>query len=58
MQRTLTWMNCHETESWCVIDDEIFPDYEKYNIMAYLVKTSYIDGLTLEVMEDVCSKLL
>lgn len=51
-------MNCHETESWCVIDDEIFPDYEKYNIMAYLVKTSYMDGLTLEVMEDVCSKLL
>ena len=29
--------------SWCVIDDEIFEDYEECSIMNHLVKTSFYD---------------
>lgn len=29
--------------SWCVIDDEIFEDYEECDIMKNLVKTSFYD---------------
>lgn len=53
----ISWLDCHETESWCVIDDEIFLYYEKYNIMRHLVKTSYMDGLTQEFVENVCNRL-
>lgn len=41
------WLKRHDnTESWIVLDDDIFSDYEKYNIMPHLVKTNYyIAGL-------------
>ena len=28
-------------ESWVVLDDEIFPDYERYEILLHLVKTNF-----------------
>lgn len=41
------WLSRHDnTESWIVLDDDIFPDYNKYNIMPHLVKTNfYVAGL-------------
>lgn len=38
------WLSEHPTESWIVLDDEIFPDYEEFGIMPHLVKTSFYDG--------------
>lgn len=36
-------------EAWVVLDDEIFPDFEKYGILSRLIKTDwYADGLTAE----------
>lgn len=35
-----------DIESWVVLDDEVFPDYEKYGIGPHLVKTSFGIGLT------------
>lgn len=32
-----------EIESWIVIDDEIFKDYDQYGIMEHLVKTEFYD---------------
>ena len=32
-----------EINKWIVIDDEIFEDYEKYNIIPHLLKTSFYD---------------
>ena len=42
----INWLNAHVAESWCVLDDDIFPDYEQLQIMEKLVKTCYMDGLT------------
>lgn len=41
-------------EKWCVIDDEIFPDYEECGIMDHLVKTTYYGdgGLHTGHIED------
>ena len=41
------WLNKHKgVESWVVLDDEIFPDYEARGIMPHLVQTSFgTDGL-------------
>lgn len=38
------WLSEHSVESWIVLDDEIFPDYEECGIMPHLVKTSFYDG--------------
>jgi orotate phosphoribosyltransferase-like protein len=39
------WLSVHpEVESWIILDDEIFEDYEQYGCMPYLVKTSFYDG--------------
>ena len=41
------WLNSHpEVESWVVIDDEIFTDFEEYDILPHLVQTSFYFGLT------------
>lgn len=37
------WLQNKNVESWIVIDDEIFDDYEKYNVIKHLVKTSFYD---------------
>lgn len=39
------WLAKHpEVESWVILDDEIFEDYEEYGCMPHLVKTSFYDG--------------
>jgi hypothetical protein len=38
------WLSKYPVESWIVIDDEIFKDYEECGIMPHLVKTSFYDG--------------
>ncbi len=48
------YLRKHYVESWVVLDDEIFDDYEDYGIMPRLVKTSFYDdngGLQDEHME-------
>ena len=53
----INWLNAHEAESWCVFDDEIFPDYEQFQIVEKLVKTCYMDGLTDDCVNEVIMKL-
>lgn len=38
------WLSKHPVESWIVLDDEIFKDYEECGIMPHLVKTSFYEG--------------
>lgn len=40
----IDWMSKHDVESWAVLDDEIFKDYEECGILPHLVKTSFYDG--------------
>lgn len=40
----IDWLSEHPAESWIVLDDEIFEDYEECGIMPHLVKTSFYDG--------------
>lgn len=35
------WISNHKVESWVVLDDEIFDDYEEMGVMPHLVKTVY-----------------
>lgn len=42
----------HNVDSWVVLDDEIFPDFEQYGILPRLVKSSfYKEGLTHELAQ-------
>lgn len=46
--------------SWCVIDDEVFEDYEECSIMEYLVKTEFYNengGIQSEHIEKAVSLL-
>ena len=38
------WLSKHPVESWVVLDDDIFEDYDECGIMPHLVKTSFYDG--------------
>ena len=53
----INWLNAHEAESWCVFDDEIFPDFQSYGILEKLVKTSYMEGLTNSLEDEAIAKL-
>ena len=35
------YLQNHNVESWIVLDDEVFKDFEEYGIMPHLVKTSF-----------------
>jgi len=35
------WLNSHNIESWIVLDDEYFSDYEEFNIFPNLIKTNF-----------------
>lgn len=52
------WLSKHHTESWIVLDDEIFPDYEECGIMPHLVKTSFYDGGLKEKHVELAIKIL
>ena len=47
------WLKRHDcVEAWVVLDDDIFEDYEQYNIMPHLVKTKFgVAGLEEEHVE-------
>lgn len=52
------WLNEHpEVETWVVIDDDVFPDFQEHGILPHLVKTSFYLGLTQEHV-DQCIKIL
>lgn len=39
------WLKEHpEVDTWIILDDEVFEDYEEYGCMPHLVKTSFYDG--------------
>lgn len=40
----IDWLSENPTDSWIVLDDEIFEDYEECGIMPRLVKTSFYHG--------------
>lgn len=40
----IDWLSEHPADSWIVLDDEIFEDYEECGIIPHLVKTSFYDG--------------
>lgn len=48
------WLVAHPTvETWVVLDDEIFIDYEEQGIIPHLIKSSFYDkGLTEELAEQ------
>lgn len=52
------WLSEHPTESWIVLDDEIFEDYEECGIMPHLVKTSFYDGGLKEKHVEMAIKML
>lgn len=37
----VNWLQDKTVEQWIVLDDEIFDDYDKYNVIEHLVKTSF-----------------
>lgn len=47
------YLNTHNVESWVVLDDEVFPDFNEFCIMPKLVKSSfYKEGLTIALAEQ------
>ncbi len=52
------WLSEHPVESWIVLDDEIFPDYEECGIMPHLVKTSFYDGGLKDKHTELAIKIL
>jgi len=53
----LNWLAAHEeVKDWIVLDDEIFCDYDE-TIKRHLVKTSYLTGLTDELVDKAIEML-
>lgn len=52
------WLSEHQVESWVVLDDEIFDDYEECGVMPHLVKTSFYDGGLKEKHVELAINLL
>ena len=54
----IDWLSEHPTDSWIVLDDEIFNDYEECGIMPHLVKTNFYDGGLKEKHVEMAINLL
>lgn len=53
------WLQSHgNVSSWLVLDDEIFPDYEKKGIMSHLVQTHFRNGGLSEDHIPKCIEIL
>ena len=52
------WLSEHQVESWVVLDDEIFDDYEECGVMPHLVKTGFYDGGLKEKHVELAINLL
>ena len=57
-QGIVDWLSKHPTESWIVLDDEIFKDYEECGVMPHLVKTSFYDGGLKDSHVELAIKIL
>ena len=51
------FLKAHPSDAWVVLDDEIFDDYETYDIISHLVKTNDYTGLTEENVQEAIKKL-
>jgi hypothetical protein len=54
----IDWLSEHHADSWIVLDDEIFEDYEECGIMPHLVKTNFYDGGLKEKHVELAINLL
>ena len=52
------WLSEYQVDSWIVLDDEIFDDYEGCGVMPYLVKTDFYDGGLKEKHVEMAIKML
>jgi hypothetical protein len=48
----------YQVEKWIVLDDEIFEDYEEYEILSHLVKTDFYNGGLKECHVEMAIELL
>lgn len=53
----IDYINNHPAESWIVLDDDIFPDYQECGCMEHLIKTSFSEGLTKDLSEKAITML-
>lgn len=54
----MKWINTHDVESWVVLDDEIFYDYDTCDVFDHLVKTSFYYGALNEDHVERAIKIL
>ena len=48
-QGIIDFLKQHPAESYVIIDDQLFKDYEKLNLLSHVVLTNTKDGLTQEL---------
>ena len=51
------YLDMHPAESWVILDDDFFPDYNEYDCDKHLVRTAFSDGLTEALKEEVIKML-
>ena len=54
-----SWLIDHQKEvsNWIILEDEEYPDYERYDILSHLIKTDMESGLTEEIVAKAVSAL-
>ena len=54
-----SWLIDHQKEvsNWIILEDEEYPDYERYDILSHLIKTDMENGLTDEIVAKAVSAL-
>lgn len=54
----IDWLSDHPTNSWIVLDDEVFDDYDECGILPHLVKTDFYNGGLKEKHVELAINLL
>lgn len=54
----INYLKEHPASKWIILDDEIFPDYEKTDCLKHLIKTSFYDGGLKQCHVDTAIKIL
>lgn len=52
------WLGTHTVEAWLVLDDDIFEDFEREEIMPHFVQTSFLYGGLTEKHIPMCIEIL
>ena len=52
------WLSTHDVETWLVLDDDKFEDFEYEGIMPHFVQTSFSDGGLMEKHISRCVDIL